>query len=133
AGAGVARAALVPQLRPGRLPLSFAQPRLWFIGALEGPSPRYNTPVAVRLSGAVDAGALGAALRDVIGRHEVLRTVFHTADGEPYQRVIPLDELDWELRQERLAPGGLEGRVAAAAGYAFDLAVEVPLRAWLFT
>ena len=43
----------------------------------------------------------------MIGRHEVLRTVFRTAGGEPFQRVIPVGELDWELQQEQVASGEL--------------------------
>jgi amino acid adenylation domain-containing protein len=134
AGAGAARAALRPSARPARLPLSFTQQRLWFIGQLEGVSATYNRPVILRLAGHVDHAALGAALRDVLGRHEVLRTVFPTdEDGQPFQRIVDLDDLNWELQRVPVRQADLPARIADAAGYAFDLAAEAPIGAWLFT
>ncbi|WP_265569233.1 condensation domain-containing protein, partial [Streptomyces hygroscopicus] len=51
---------------------------------------------------------------------------------EPYQRILDLADLEWELSVVQVAPEELEASVAGAAGYLFDLASEVPIRAWLF-
>ncbi|WP_156624278.1 condensation domain-containing protein, partial [Mycobacterium sp. 852002-30065_SCH5024008] len=123
------------QQRPGRVPLSFAQSRLWFIDQLLGPSPVYNMPVALRLQGPLDTDALGVALGDVVGRHESLRTVFPAVDGIPHQVVVPAGQADfgWQvIDASGWLPERLEEAIAAVAGYRFDLGVEIPLRAQLF-
>ena len=92
-------APLVAVERPAVVPLSFAQNRLWFIDQLQGPSPVYNMAVALRLSGRLDAEALGAALADVVGRHESLRTLFAAPEGIPRQVVVPVERADfgWQV------------------------------------
>ena len=125
---GPGRVALGPRARPGRVPLSFAQQRLWLVAQMEGPSAAYNLAVVLRLAGELDAGALAAALADVAGRHEVLRTVFPAVDGQPCQQVLDSAGLSWELPVTEVGEADLAGEIAAVLGRSFDLAVEVPLR-----
>ncbi|MEV1049530.1 condensation domain-containing protein, partial [Streptomyces sp. NPDC049916] len=127
-----ARSALVPLPRPAVLPLSFAQQRLWFLHKLEGPSPTYNMPLTLRLSGSLDVSALRAALADVVARHEALRTVFTEHDGEPSQRILDVAEAGVQLPVYEVDGADLEEELRAAARHGFDLAAEIPLRASLF-
>ncbi|WP_344318086.1 amino acid adenylation domain-containing protein, partial [Streptomyces javensis] len=89
----VARPPLGPMPRTGRLPLSYAQQRLWFLEELEGDrAATYNIVVGLRLRGPLDREALMTAAGDVVARHEVLRTVYpHGDDGRPWQRVLGPD------------------------------------------
>ncbi|MEU3555123.1 condensation domain-containing protein, partial [Streptomyces fragilis] len=115
--------------RPERLPLSSAQRRLWFVDVMEGPGAAYDIPLVLRPTAPLDAGVLEQALADLTDRHEVLRTVYRSADGEPHQDVLPAARPG--LVRRKAAPGRLAATVAEAAGHVFDLAHEIPLKAWL--
>ena len=71
------------------LPLSFAQQRLWFLDRLTPQSSVYNVPAAVSIHGELRIDVLDRSLREVIRRHEVLRTVYLTRDGKPEQQIKP--------------------------------------------
>ena len=103
---GDRRKPLVAGQRPAVIPLSFAQNRLWFVNRFEGGVATYNMPTAFRISGELDVEALGAALDDVVARHESLRTVFPDIDGVPFQQVLP-------ARAGNVAVRGRSGGVVA--------------------
>ncbi|MGV0785249.1 condensation domain-containing protein, partial [Mycolicibacterium sp. XJ775] len=132
---GVARPPLTARHRPAAIPLSYAQQRLWFLEQLQGPSPIYNMAVALRLSGHLDEDALGAALADVVGRQESLRTVFISVDGVPQQVVLGVEQADlgWEIVDASgWQAARLDEEIGAAARHSFDLTSEIPIKATLF-
>ncbi|PEG38132.1 non-ribosomal peptide synthetase, partial [Mycolicibacterium duvalii] len=131
-GGGNGRAPLARVARPPVVPLSYAQSRLWFVDQLQGPSPVYNIPFAVRVQGPLDVAALRAAMADVVVRHESLRTLLPEIDGMARQVVVPaecaqpdLDVVDASAWSEERVTAAIE----AAARHTFRLDRELPVRA----
>ncbi|UNT00820.1 amino acid adenylation domain-containing protein [Streptomyces tubbatahanensis] len=126
------RRPVVAGARPARLPLSFGQERLWFLHQLEGPSPTYNVPMALRLSGSLDREALRAALGDVVARHESLRTVFAEDTEGAHQVLLDPRTAVPEFVVRPCTEAETAHALAEAARHSFDLGRDVPLRAVLF-
>jgi len=80
---------ILAQQRPGVLPLSFAQQRLWFLDQLIPDTALYNVPTALRLSGNLNLQNLEDAFNALITRHEILRTIFPVIGGEAHQLILP--------------------------------------------
>jgi amino acid adenylation domain-containing protein len=137
---GAAMRAELPPIEPvergGPLALSFAQERLWFLEQLGSAGRAYHISTRVRLKGELDREALERALVRVVERHEALRTVFHAVDGEPVQRILPVEESRVPLLEYDLAgraPAGAEPhRPAAEADAPFDLERGPLVRGRLF-
>ncbi|MEU6371511.1 condensation domain-containing protein, partial [Streptomyces sp. NPDC046931] len=114
--------------------LSFSQRRLWFLNRLEGAATAtYNLPITLRLTGSLDRDALAAALRDVVERHEALRTVFPEGpDGTPYQHILDTDQAWTGMEVVPTTEHELEASVTAFRTRGFDVTVDTPLRTQLF-
>ncbi|MEV5427837.1 non-ribosomal peptide synthase/polyketide synthase [Streptomyces sp. NPDC052701] len=114
------------------LPLSFAQQRLWFLDRLRPGDARYNSAVALRLTGALDRAALARALDLVVERHEALRTTFDESDGRPVQTVHPAGPVPLPVR-DLTAPDAraLDAQLLAEYSRPFDLRTGPLLRALL--
>ena len=110
-GGGSTRPAVERVSRDERLPLSYAQQRLWFLEQMEPGSAIYNVPLALRVNGELAVEVLETSLREVIRRHEVLRTRFELRDGEAEQVID--EQVEFNVALEDLS--GLEREAAERA------------------
>ncbi len=116
-----------------QIPLSSSQERLWFLDQLEG-STAYHIPTVLRLRGQLDKIALELALKGVVNRHEVLRTVIVGEDGKAYQHIQP--ENGWKLVViddliYRNDADALRTAIKELTDAPFDLSADYMLRAYL--
>lgn len=123
--------------RPNKLPLSFAQQRIWFFSQLDPGNAVYNSPLALRLRGQLNVKVLEECLNEIVRRHEALRTLFLADEGEPEQRVAPrltieLAVTDFGEIPESKRQAQALGRAVELSQEPFDLANGPLLRTHLF-
>jgi amino acid adenylation domain-containing protein len=104
---------LVRASRKERMPLSFAQQRLWLLDQLIPNTPLYNIPGALRLKGSLNLDALERSINEIVRRHEILRTRIEVEAGEPAQvieqwaprrlEVVDLTSLPQEQREDEVS------------------------------
>lgn len=134
--AGAQAPPIEPVARTERLPLSFAQQRLWFLAQMDPESGAYNLPFALRLEGALNREALERSFAELVRRHETLRTTFPSLDGEARQVIVAPER--FAFATEDLTGCPEEERAAAIAHRAeeeahrpFALERDLPIRARL--
>ncbi|RPA01074.1 non-ribosomal peptide synthetase [Burkholderia pseudomallei] len=120
--------------RDGRIALSLAQQRLWFLTQLEGVSEAYHMSGAVRLDGPLNREVLQRALNRIVMRHEALRTCFAREEGEPIQVIRPHADLTvsyHDLREAEQSEQRAKDLSQAHASAPFDLSRDLPVRVLL--
>jgi amino acid adenylation domain-containing protein len=115
-------------------PLSFEEERFWTADQLALGSSAYNVRQAIRLTGRLDDEAMARALRDIVDRHEILRTTFSTTrDGDQVQIIHPPADRPLTLVDLAGVPPGEREAAAHARAMSecdrpFDLALEPAFR-----
>ncbi|MGP6459925.1 non-ribosomal peptide synthase/polyketide synthase [Pseudomonas parakoreensis] len=123
---------ILPAPRDQRLPLSFAQQRLWFLAQMDGGHSAYNIPVGLRLRGRLDEDSLQRALARIVARHESLRSRFSQIDDQPQVLILPAETALLlpveDLRRHPQADNALRGLIEEQACASFNLQHDALLR-----
>ena len=123
------------RLQQNAAPLSFAQQRLWLLDQLQPDSCAYNEAAAMRLVGCLNVAALEQALKEIVRRHEALRTTFSVVDDQPIQVITPFLTMDLPVMDLGELPESVRSQkvqqlIAEWSQQSFDLA-QSPLLRWM--
>ena len=125
---------IVPQNAKAYYRLTSAQKRLWVLSHINEQNIAYNITSAYELNGHLNVDALRSAFTEVIKRHESLRTVFTIVDDEPKQKILSVEQFDFQITAEEWAgdPDDLRQIISTAGAQPFNLTKGPLLRAKIF-
>ncbi len=122
--------------QPNVFTLSFSQQRMWLLHQLEPDSAAYNMGKAIRFQGTLDRKILENSLKEIVARHEILRTTFEERDGQPVQIIsreidlqIPVIDLQQLPTQQQEVE--IQKLIDEAIAQPFDLEKGLLIRAKL--
>jgi len=114
--------------RPDKIPLSFAQQRLWILDKIEAENAVYNVPTALKLLGQIDNHKIEESLKIIIERHESLRTNFYEYENSPYQVIKDAKDVNFRINsfnflnsESNVKDDDITKTLANEANYQFDL------------
>jgi amino acid adenylation domain-containing protein len=124
---------IFPVPRDQALPLSINQEQLWTLDQMMPGTRFFNMPLVYRISGDLNAEALEKTLKEIIRRHEVLRTVFAQVEGRPVQVIKEVSSFELPLIDLRGITSGnlvdqVTGLILEEREGCFDLAIGPLLR-----
>ncbi|MCP4154567.1 MAG: AMP-binding protein [bacterium] len=116
-------------------PQSSAQKRLFFLDQMENIGTSYNSPLVLKIEGNADKKQFEKAFKELIKRHETLRTSFEIVADEPVQRVQDETAITFEIPEEPVTgeevKQGLIDTMIKAFARPFDLKTAPLLRVQL--
>lgn len=123
---------IIPRARKfSNYPLSFAQERLWFIEQYEQGTAAYHMPRLVKLNKTISLEALSLALKAIVKRHTVLRTIFSQNKKGQECQVVQNEPLIINIKHCS-TPDEYHRNLREAINKPFNLRQEYPIRVSFF-
>jgi len=116
-----------------RIPASFAQESMWLKEQLTGMQGMFAIPLSFRLRGSFDERVLVESVRDVVRRHETLRSTFRMGEGQLCALVHQDPDVDVEFASVDDGEQGCLARARADLSRPFDLSRGPLIRVRLYT